>query len=219
MTAMEVIRIGAPELIRRVSIRKLAGLLPSEKIRELQRMTPLEQEKALAQWAKELLEKNIQTQTALKRALAEEVRKATEEAKKAEIPVEQQRKVTIAMERARARLGGIVGPTGEERVIIQLPASIKRELNELARVMERYAKMAVPAEIRTEIRVYSRAADDLRSRVAKIRGLAGQLGIDPNLPEIALPLQQAEFMAADFERRVEQRRRFLEERGQTITVI
>jgi hypothetical protein len=216
---MEVIRIGAPELIRRASIRKLAGLLPSEKIRELQRMTPLEQEKALAQWAKELLEKNIQTQTSLTRALAEQVRKATEEAKKAEMQVEQQRKVTIAMERARARLGGIVRPTGEETIIIQLPAPIRKELNELARVMERYAKMAVPTEIRTEIRVYSRAADDLRSRIAKIRGLAGQLGINPNQPEIALPLQQAEFIIADFERRVEQRRRFLEERGQTVTVI
>jgi hypothetical protein len=219
MTAMEVIRIGAPELILRASIRKLAGLLPSEKIRGLLRMTPLEQEKALAQWARELLEKNIQTKTSLTRTLAEQVRKATEEAKKAEMPVEQQRKVTIAMERARARLGGIVGPTGEEGVIIQLPAPIRKELNELARVMEKYAKMAVPTEIRTEIRVYSRAADDLRNRVAKIRGLAGQLGIDPNQPEIALPLQQAEFMAADFERRVEQRRRLLEERGRTEKVI
>lgn len=193
---MEVIRIGPPGLIRRAALRKLAGLLPSDTIQRLQRMTPLEQEKALAQWARELLEKNIQTQTALKRALAEEVRKATKEAKKAEMPVEKQRKVTIAMERARARIGGIIGPTGEEKILIQLPAPIKRELNELARVMERYARIAVPAEIRTEIRVYSTAANDLRNRVAKIRGLAGQLGIDPNLPEIALPLQQAEFMAA-----------------------
>ena len=216
---MEVIRIGAPELIRRVSLRKLAGLLPSEKIRELQKMTPLEQEKALAQWAKELLEKNIQTQTAMVRTLTEQVRKVTEEAKKAEMPTERQRQVTIAMERARARRGGIVGPTGEEKIIIQLPAAIRKELNELARAMERYAKMPVPAELRTEIRVYSRAAEELRNRIARIKGLAGQLGIDPNLPEIALPLQQAEFMVADFERRVEQRRKYLEERGRTVTVI
>jgi len=214
---MEVIRIGPEELRLRKSLRALAGLLPSEEIRDILRLPPMERQKRLAEWARRLTEKHIETQTALTRKLKEGVREATEKMRRRKYATMEVMTMHEALERARTRRGGIIAPEVIEAVVIQMPAAIRRELNALQRVMERYARMPIPAAIQAEIRIFRKAAEDLRDRIARIRGLAGQLGIDPNLPEIAMPLQQAEFMARDFEERVRRREQYLQERGQIVT--
>jgi len=215
---MEIIRIRPEELRLRKSLRVLAGLLPSKEIRDILRLPPMELQKRLAEWARRLTEKHIETQTALTRKLKEGVREATEKMRRRKYATMEVMTMHEALERARTRRGGIIAPEVIEAVVIQMPAAIRRELNALQRVMERYARMPIPTAIQVEIRIFRKAAEDLRDRIARIRGLTGQLGIDPNLPEIAMPLQQAEFMARDFEERVRRREQYLQERGRTITV-
>jgi len=214
---MEIVRISPEEVKLRKSLRALAGLLPTERIRDLLRLPPMERERAIAQWVRDFIEEHIRTQTALTRKFAEKVRKATEEAKKRETPVGRM----IEMQKVRRSwevIGGpIVIPGAVVEEVMTLPRAVRQELDELADLLERYARTVFPTEIRAEIKAFRKAAETIRSKVGKIRGLVQQLGIDLTRPEIAYPLQQAEIVAADFEYRARQREQWLEEKGRKLT--
>lgn len=206
MKMEQAVRI-VPEIGKlRKSRRAELGLLIWQKLPKDVRLNPLRASQATQQQLMEMLETNIRNQTALRRALAEEVRKATEAERKRQSQVgetQHYREVVIVTKPMTAE---IVKPEVMELAPQKLPQRIEEEAQKLMEKVMKLRQARVPLSLQAELKFYDKHAANLRADIARLRGLAASVGVQISGTIVESAISSAESLAAEFERRAQQRR-------------
>ncbi|MEM1553249.1 MAG: hypothetical protein QXH03_11380, partial [Candidatus Bathyarchaeia archaeon] len=153
----------------------------------------------------EILETNIRNQTALRRALAEEVRKATEAARQRQSQVGETQHYTEVVIVTKPVAAGIVKPEVMELAPQKLPQRILEEAQKLMEKVMKLRQARVPLSLQAELKFYDKHAANLRSDVARLRGLAASAGVQISGTIVESAISSAESLAAEFERRAQQK--------------
>jgi len=189
----------------RKSKRAELGLLIWQKLPPDVRLNPLRMTQATQQQLMEILETNIRNQTALRRALAEEVRKATEAARQRQSQVgetQHYREVVIVTKPVAAE---IVKPEVMELAPQKLPQRIEEEAKKLMSKVMKLRQAKVPLSLQAELKFYDKHAANLRADIARLRGLCIASGVEISGTIVEEAIRSAELLAAEFERRAQQK--------------
>jgi len=113
----------------------------------------------------------------------------------------------------------ITPPTGEPQILTQLPRALQKAIKDLIEELERQRRVALPAELRAELRGLRNLRNRLQSKGSRVGALAATYGLSDH-PEVRMALMQADARLRELDDRIarkEEQIRQMEERERAAT--
>lgn len=183
------------------------GKLPDEVRKHASRLFMASREELM-----KMLMTNIENQLALTRALQEQVRRATEEAKAKEKKAQEVERFRRIAEKGKIVREEVIGPEEFKEIVRPLPVRVEREAQNLLNKVERLRRPITPLSIQAEIKFYRTHSENLLRDIAKLRGLAEEAGIRIEGTIVEHAIRAAQYLAEEFARRAMEKQKVLERR-------
>ncbi len=173
------------------------GYLLTERIKNWRELSPLELEQRIQQELVKITEENIEKMRRGRRRWEAAVKKEPEVVERKEIVVQ-------ALYRLRPQMGLIVTPERQLPAIEEIPMPLRNAISKLQKKVEQFTRVAMPQELRTQVKVGKNIIRQLESAIAEVKSIASAVNYSLADPAIAMPLSQAESLLRQWQTRVRQ---------------